>query len=178
VGWVHHSLRFGHKVALRQVVPEVPEGGSKTSMLAVVWANFGIFFGTIEMFSCRDWWPWTKSSYITMNCWQSNSQWGGVIAVFPTPKKSECKNPLKNSLFDLSFFFWVSIPLLVLSAIIDYTDHFFYSKRWWHFINMYLHKISHIFATFQSLAEFKQVVTISIETNIIQWSDLQLFTEI
>jgi len=74
-------------------------------MLAVVWANFGIFFGTIEMFSCRDWWPWTKSSYITMNCWQSNSQWGGVIAVFPTPKKSECKNPLKNSLFDLSFFF-------------------------------------------------------------------------
>ena len=35
----------------------------------------------------------------------------------------------KGDEINLSFFFWVSIPLLVLSAIIDYTDHFFYSKR-------------------------------------------------
>ena len=43
VGWVHHSWRFGLAEALREVGPEMPECGSKTSTVPVLWANFGIF---------------------------------------------------------------------------------------------------------------------------------------
>jgi len=42
--WVHHSWRIGQAEALREVGPEMPERGSKTSMVPVVWATFGIFF--------------------------------------------------------------------------------------------------------------------------------------
>ena len=42
-GWVHHSWRFEHEVVPREVGPEVPERGSKTSTVPVVWATFGIF---------------------------------------------------------------------------------------------------------------------------------------
>jgi hypothetical protein len=31
---------------------------------------------------------------------QINNQWSGSIAAHPTPKNSECKNPLENSCFD------------------------------------------------------------------------------
>ena len=31
------------------------------------------FFGTIQMISCHDWWPWTKPGYITMTQRQSNN---------------------------------------------------------------------------------------------------------
>ena len=34
-GWVHHSGRFGHMEVLREVGPEKPERGSKTSMVTV-----------------------------------------------------------------------------------------------------------------------------------------------
>jgi len=45
----------------------------------------------------RDWWPWTKPGYITMTQRQSTNQWsGGIIAHNPTPKNSECKNPLEK----------------------------------------------------------------------------------
>ena len=43
VGWVHHSWRFWQAEALCKVGPKMPEYGSKTSMVPVVWANFGIF---------------------------------------------------------------------------------------------------------------------------------------
>jgi len=42
-GWVHHSWRFGQAEALREVGPKMPERGSKTSTVPVVWATFGIF---------------------------------------------------------------------------------------------------------------------------------------
>ena len=42
-GWVHHSWKFGHAEALRKVGPEMPECGSKMSVVPVVWATFGIF---------------------------------------------------------------------------------------------------------------------------------------
>jgi len=48
------------------------------------------------MISCRDWWPWKKPANITMTRRQSNNQCSGGIAAHPTPKNSECKNPLKN----------------------------------------------------------------------------------
>jgi len=49
--------------------------------------NFWNFFGAIQMISYRDWWPWTKPSYITMNRRQSNRQCSGGIAADPSPKK-------------------------------------------------------------------------------------------
>jgi len=55
--------------------------------------NLWIFFG---INSCRDWWPWRKPGYITMNRRQSNNQWSGDIAAHLTPKNSECKNPLEK----------------------------------------------------------------------------------
>ena len=61
------------------------------------------FFGAIQMFSCSDWWPWTKPGYTTMTRWESNSQWSGGIAAHPAPKNSECKNPLEK--FSPRFFF-------------------------------------------------------------------------
>jgi len=49
------------------------------------------------MISCRDWCPWTKPGYITMNRRQSNNQWSGAcIAVHPAQKKSSCKNSLEK----------------------------------------------------------------------------------
>ena len=63
---------------------EMPECGSKTSMVQVVWANLE-YFGAIEMISCRDWWPWTKPGYITMTRRQSNNQLSGVIAAYSAP---------------------------------------------------------------------------------------------
>ena len=65
----------------------MPERGSKTSTVPVVWATFGIFFGTIQMISCSDWWPWTKPGYITMTRRQSHNQWNGGIAAHPAHKK-------------------------------------------------------------------------------------------
>ena len=59
-------------------------------------SNFWIFFGAIQMISCRDWWPWTKPGYITMTRRQSNNQWNGGIAAHPAPKNSEWKTPLRK----------------------------------------------------------------------------------
>ena len=42
--------------------------------------QFWIFFGAIQMISCRDWWPRTKPRYITMTPRRSNNQWSGGIA--------------------------------------------------------------------------------------------------
>ena len=80
----------------------MPEHGSKTSTVPVVWANFGIFFGTIQIISCRNWWIWTKPGHITMTRIQSNNQWSGGIAAHPAPKNSECKNSLEK--FSTRFF--------------------------------------------------------------------------
>jgi len=48
------------------------------------------------MIFCRDWWPWMKPGYITMSRRPSNKQWSGAITAQPTPKNSDCKNPLEN----------------------------------------------------------------------------------
>ena len=47
---VHHSWRFGHAEALREVGPEMPEGGSEQSMVPLVWANFRIFSALSKWF--------------------------------------------------------------------------------------------------------------------------------
>ena len=75
----------------------MPESGSKTSTVPVVWATFGISSVRTKWFPAgRDWWPWTKPGYITMIRRQSNNEWSGGIAAQPAPNNSECKNPLEN----------------------------------------------------------------------------------
>ena len=49
-GWVHHSWKFGHVEALCEVGPKMPECGSKTSMVPVIWANFGMFSARSKWF--------------------------------------------------------------------------------------------------------------------------------
>jgi len=76
----------------------MPERGSKTSTVPIVWAIFGILSARSKWFPVRrDWWPWKKPGYITMTRKQSNNQWSGGIAAHPAPKNSECKNPLESS---------------------------------------------------------------------------------
>ena len=96
-GWVHHSWTFWHAEAIREVGPEMPERGLKTSTVPVVWANLE-FFRRDPMISCRDWWPWTKPGYITMTRRKSNNQWSGGIPAYPSPplQNSEWKNPLEK----------------------------------------------------------------------------------
>jgi len=101
-GWVHHAWRFGHAKALREVGPEMPERGWKTSRVPVVRTNFGFFFGAFQMISCGDCWPWTKPGYITMTRRRNKNQWSGGIAAHPAPKHSEWKNPLEK--FSPQFF--------------------------------------------------------------------------
>ena len=52
-GWVRHSWRFGHAEPLCEVGPEMPERGSKMSMVLVVPSNFWNFFDAVQMISCR-----------------------------------------------------------------------------------------------------------------------------
>ena len=59
-------------------------------------SNFWNFFSVIQVISCSNWWPWTKPGYISMTQRQSNNQWSGGIAAQPTPKNSDCKNPLEK----------------------------------------------------------------------------------
>jgi len=81
----------------------MPECGWKMSTVPVIWATSGIFSASaIQMISHRNWWPWTKPGYITMTQQQNNNQWSGGIAAHPTPKNSECKNPLEK--FSPQFF--------------------------------------------------------------------------
>ena len=99
MGWVYHSWRSGRAKALREVGPEMPERGSKTSTVPIVWENFGIFRRLRSKWFPvgRDWWPWTKSGYITMTRRQSNHQWSGGIAANPRPKKFRVQKSARKS---------------------------------------------------------------------------------
>jgi hypothetical protein len=70
----------------------------KKSTVPVVWATLESFsFSAIQITSCRDWWPWKKTCYITMTWRQGYNQWSGSTAVHPAPKYYECKNPMYQS---------------------------------------------------------------------------------
>ena len=93
----------------------MPERGSKTSTVPVVWATFGIFsLGAIQMISCRDWWPWTKSDYITMTRRQSNNQWSGGIAAHPAPQKFRVQ---KSAWKVLASSFWDQDGILLIDYL-------------------------------------------------------------
>ena len=100
-GCVHHSWRFGHAEALREVYSKISEHGSKTSTVPCVGATFGIFSTRSKWFPVgRYWWQWTKPGFITMTQKQSNNQWIGGIASHPTPKIPSAILPWKNSRLD------------------------------------------------------------------------------
>jgi len=81
----------------REVGPEMPERGSKKSRVPVVWATFGIFWrDPSDFLSGAIGGPRTELGYITMTRRRSNNQWSGGIAAYPSPKNSECKNPLEK----------------------------------------------------------------------------------
>ena len=73
----------------------MPEGGSRTSTVPVFWATFGIFRRDPNDFLSR---------LVTMDeTWlyhydpeTNNNHLNGGIAAHPTPKISECKNPLEK----------------------------------------------------------------------------------
>jgi hypothetical protein len=55
--------------------------------VAGIGATFGIFSARSKWFPVgRDWWPWTKPGYITMNRRRGNNQWSGKITTHPVPK--------------------------------------------------------------------------------------------
>ena len=55
------------------------------------------------MISCRDWWLWTKSGYITMTRRQSNNQWSGGTGAHFDPKIPSAKIRSKSSSLDFVF---------------------------------------------------------------------------
>ena len=100
MGWVHHSWRFGHVEAFREVGPKMPERGSKNANGASPLSNFWNFFSAIQMVFCHDWWPWTKPGYITMTQRQSNNQRISGIAAHSAPNLSSAKISWKISRLD------------------------------------------------------------------------------
>ena len=94
-GWVNHSWGFGHAEALLNWVPKCLNADQKLQRCQSS-EQILVFLGAIQMISCRDWWSWRKTGYITMTRRQSNNQCSGDITFHPAPKKFEYKNPLKN----------------------------------------------------------------------------------
>ena len=78
-------------------------------------SNFWKFFGSIQMISFLDWWPWTKPGYISMTRRQSNNQWSGGVAAHPAPKNSECKNSLVK--FSPRFFGIKTAGILIIDYL-------------------------------------------------------------
>ena len=78
-------------------------------------SNIWNFFGTIQMISCRDWWPWTKFGYIIMTRRQSNNQWSGGILARTAPKNSSAKIRWKSSRLDSIF--WNQDGILLIDYL-------------------------------------------------------------
>ena len=74
----------------------MPERGSKTSTVPVIRATFGIFSAQSKWFPVVIGDHRRNLVYITMTWRQSNNQWSGGIAAYPTPKNSKCKNSLEK----------------------------------------------------------------------------------
>jgi hypothetical protein len=79
-------------------------------------SNFGIFFGAIQIISCRDWWPWTKPGYITTTRRRSNNQWSGGIAADPSPKKFPVQKSVGKVLASIFGIKTASSSLIILQG--------------------------------------------------------------
>ena len=101
MGLVHHSWIFGHVEALHKVGPEMPERGSKRSMVPVVWETYGIFqrdpnYFLLQMVTMDETWlyhydPETK---------QQSMEWRHSCS--PLPKKFQAQK--STGKFSLWFF--------------------------------------------------------------------------
>jgi len=58
--------RYGHADVVREVGSRNAWTRIKSINVNSRLSKFWNFFGAIQMISCRDWWPWTKSGYIAM----------------------------------------------------------------------------------------------------------------
>jgi len=77
----------------------MPERGSKTSTVPVVWATFGIFFGAIWMISRRSRLVTMDETYLyhhDSETKQQSMEWRHSGSPRPPTKNSECKNPLEK----------------------------------------------------------------------------------
>ena len=107
-GWVHHSRRFGHAEALREVGPEMPECESKTSTVPVVWATFGIFFqrdpndSLSRLLTIDENWLY----HYDQETKQQSMEWRHNGSPRTVPKNSKCKNPLENTRLDFLWSRW------------------------------------------------------------------------
>jgi len=84
--------------AVCEVGPEMPERGSKMSMVPVVWATFGMFLARSKRF------PVANGDYgwnLVISLWSGNKPTINGVA-YPASKYSECKNPLEK--FSPQFF--------------------------------------------------------------------------
>jgi len=105
--WVHHSWRFGHAEALHEVGTEMPERGSKTSTVPVVWATFGIFSAWSK------WLPVTIGDHgrnLVILLWtrDKSTEWGHSGS--PRPKKFQVQ---KSAGKVLASIFWDQDDILL-----------------------------------------------------------------
>ena len=77
-------------------------------------SKFWIFFGGTQIISCRDWWPLTKPSYITMTRRQSNNELSGGIAAHPAPQKIRVQ---KSTAKVLASIFWDQDGILLIDYL-------------------------------------------------------------
>ena len=101
--WASHVNELGPSFMKIWTCRSSPRSGSRNAWTRIKnvngansLSNIWIFFGAIQMTSCRNWWLWTKPGYITMTRRQNNNEWNGGIAAHLAPKHSECKNPLEK----------------------------------------------------------------------------------
>jgi len=97
MGCVHHPRRFGHVEALREVCPEMPEHGSKTSIVPVVWGNFGIFSARSK------WFPVAIGDHgwnLVISLWTRDKATVSGVAAHPAPKIPSAKICWKSSCLD------------------------------------------------------------------------------
>ena len=94
--WAHQVSGLGPSFMKIWTCGSSPRSGSRNAWTRIkhvngasLLSNFWNFFGAIQIISCRDWWPWTKSGYITMTRGQSNNQCSGGIVAHPAPKYYE-----------------------------------------------------------------------------------------
>ena len=113
VGWVHHSRRLGHAEALCEVGPEMPERILKTSMVSVIWANFGILLAGSKWFPVAigdhgqnlviSLWPRVKATSME---WRHSSS--------PHPKKFRVQKSVGKV---LALIFWDQDSILLIDYV-------------------------------------------------------------
>ena len=113
-GLVHHSLRFGHVAALRDVDPEILERESKTSTVLLVWGIFGFFSARSKRFPVA---IGDNGRNLVISLWPGDKATINGVAAYrltPLQKNPECKKPLEK--FSHRFF-WDPDGILLINYL-------------------------------------------------------------